>query len=116
MSAPSELGPLWRSKAGWRLRVRVQPGARRESLGPAAVGAEGLHHLKVSVRAAPTDGEANEAVIALLANALGTPKSAIALVSGAGQRLKIVALPADPPRIDDWRRRLGLSDADGDHP
>lgn len=114
MSAPAELGPLWRGKAGWRLRVRVQPGARRESLGPAAVGAEGLRHLKVSVRAAPTDGEANEAVIALVAHALGTPKSTIALVSGAAQRLKILALPADPPRLEEWRRRLGLSDADSD--
>lgn len=47
--------------------------------------------LKVYTNAAPVDGEANEAVIALLSKALGVPKSAISIARGAtGRKKKII--------------------------
>ncbi|MFA5600279.1 MAG: DUF167 family protein, partial [Phenylobacterium sp.] len=46
--------------------------------------------LKVRVAAAPTDGSANAAVIALLAKALKRPKSSLRLVSGETARLKLI--------------------------
>jgi len=47
---------------------------------------------KVRVQAAPERGQANEAVLRLLADALSLPRDRISLVSGHGRRDKIVLL------------------------
>ena len=44
---------------------------------------------KVSVKAAPVDGKANEAVIKLLADYFTVPKSAVNLVFGQSSKQKI---------------------------
>jgi uncharacterized protein len=64
--------------------VRVTPGARDE-----AVAATGERALAVRVAAPPADGAANAAVIALLARALGVPKTRITLLRGASGRIKL---------------------------
>lgn len=48
--------------------------------------------LKVRVAAAAADGQANAAVLALLAKALGRPKSSLSLASGQTARLKRVVI------------------------
>lgn len=48
--------------------------------------------LRVRVTAPPIDGKANAAVERLLARALGLPKSAVRVVSGAQGREKTVAV------------------------
>ena len=53
---------------------------------------------------APADGAANEAVVKLLAKALGISRAEVRIVSGAASRHKRVAVPFDP---DEARRRLG---------
>ncbi|WP_126173327.1 DUF167 domain-containing protein [Altericroceibacterium xinjiangense] len=70
-----------------RLRLRVTPGARTEGIELAA------DHLLVKVRAKPKDGEANEAVLTLLAQALGSAPSRLQLLRGATGRDKLVQLP-----------------------
>jgi uncharacterized protein YggU (UPF0235/DUF167 family) len=70
-----------------RLALRVTPGARLEAL---EVG-DGA--LLVKVRATPQDGEANEAVLALLAQALGVATSRLRMLRGATGRDKLVQLP-----------------------
>jgi hypothetical protein len=71
-----------------RLAVRVHPGARRAGLlGRMADGA-----LKVAVTAAPEGGRANEAVVALLADALGVPRRAVAVARGQASRTKTVTV------------------------
>jgi uncharacterized protein YggU (UPF0235/DUF167 family) len=70
-----------------RLALRVTPGARSEAL---AIG-DGL--LLVKVRAKANGGEANEAVLALVARALGTATSRLRLLRGATGRDKLVQLP-----------------------
>jgi uncharacterized protein YggU (UPF0235/DUF167 family) len=70
-----------------RLAVRVTPGARVETLEIAA------GKLVIKVRAKPTDGKANEALLSLLAGALGIPASRLALLRGASSREKLVQLP-----------------------
>jgi uncharacterized protein len=70
-----------------RLALRVTPGARSETV---EIG-EGA--LIVKVRAKAKDGEANEAVLALLAQALGTATSRLRLLRGATGRDKLVQLP-----------------------
>ena len=72
---------------GTLLSVRVQPRARRDEV----VGWQGTT-LRVRVTAPPAEGRANQAVIALLADALGVPRSSIELVSGVAGRDKLVRI------------------------
>ena len=69
-----------------RLALRVTPGARSEGVEIA----DGK--LLIKVRAKPQDGKANDAVIALLALALGTAPSRFDLLRGATSREKLVRL------------------------
>ena len=70
-----------------RLALRVTPGARTASL------AIEDGRVAVKVRAKPHDGAANEAVLALLAQALGIATSRLRLLRGATSRDKLVQLP-----------------------
>ena len=72
-------------KAG-ELRVRVTPGARTESISIVDGG------VQVKVRAKPQDGAANAAVAALVAKALGIPKSHCRLLRGATSREKLLRI------------------------
>ena len=65
--------------------VLVQPRASRAKVGPLHDG-----RLKVAVTAPPVDGEANAAVIELLAKTLGVAKSAVDVVAGMTSRRKTV--------------------------
>lgn len=65
--------------------VLVQPRASRARLGPIHDG-----RLKVAVTAPPVDGEANAAVIELLARQLGVPRGAVEVIAGASSRRKTV--------------------------
>ncbi len=69
-----------------RLALRVTPGARSQSL------ELGQGVLLIKVRAKPTDGDANTAVLELLAQALGTATSRLRLLRGATGRDKLVQL------------------------
>jgi len=71
------------------LHVRVQPKARANEV----KGWRG-EALRVSVTAAPEDGKATRAVIALLADALSVPPSSITLLRGGASRDKWFSLPA----------------------
>jgi uncharacterized protein YggU (UPF0235/DUF167 family) len=55
--------------------------------------------LKVRVRALPDKGEANAAVVALLAKWLGEPKARLKVAAGAKARLKLVVVEGDPPAL-----------------
>jgi uncharacterized protein (TIGR00251 family) len=83
----------------FRLRLKVQPKARRDAITgwiPDPEGPDGMGWaLKLAVGAPPEDGKANVAVIALLAKALGVAKSAISVVSGATDRRKLVEIRGD---------------------
>lgn len=59
-----------------------------EGLDGWAVDEAGRPFLKLRVRALPAEGAANAAVEALVAKALGVPKSAVRVVTGAKNRLK----------------------------
>jgi uncharacterized protein (TIGR00251 family) len=65
--------------------ILVQPRASRAKLGPVHDG-----RLKVAVTAPPVDGEANAAVIELLADELGVSRAAIEIAAGASGRRKTV--------------------------
>lgn len=75
-----------------RLPVRLTPGAAADRVDGWDVDAEGRPVLKVRVRARPVEGEANEALVKLMAKALGVPKSAVAIQRGGQSRTKILAI------------------------
>lgn len=82
-----------------RLQVRVHPRASRTEI---VRWREGV--LQMRVAAPPVEGAANAACLALLAETLGVPKTAITLTAGARSREKcftIVGLSAE-----ELRRRL----------
>ncbi len=73
------------SATGLRLDVYVQPRASRSEIVGEHDGA-----LRVRLAAPPVDNAANEALVALLAKALGVPKRDIRVVTGATSRRKVV--------------------------
>ena len=83
------------------LNIRVQPRASRNEIVPSPGGEVPLESLvlKVRVTAAPTDGEANDAVLRLLAKHLGVARSTLTLVRGGTSRSKVIEV-------------AGLSDAE----
>ena len=66
--------------------MRVIPRAGRDEL----TVADGV--LRVKLKAAPVDGAANAALIALLAEYLHVTKAAITITRGASSRSKLVAV------------------------
>lgn len=73
-----------------RLKVKVTPKASSDRI---QGWEEGV--LKIAVTAAPEDGKANKAVIALLAKRLKLPKSAIDIASGETSRHKTLLIDGD---------------------
>lgn len=67
------------------LAVKVTPRAPKDEIGE-ALGAE----LRVKVTAPPVDSAANEALIRLLAEKLGCPRSAVQIMRGQTSRHKVV--------------------------
>jgi len=70
---------------GTSFAVRVVPRASREAVVGVHDGA-----LKVSLTAPPVEGAANDALVRMLAKALGVPRRAVSVLHGAHGRLKTV--------------------------
>lgn len=90
----------WRSVAGGiLLDIRVTPRSGRNAIEGIEQLASGQAVLKVRVRALPTDGEANEAVVDLVAKALKLPKSTVSLERGGTSRVKTLRIAGDAKAI-----------------
>ena len=70
------------------LTIRATPNAAANEIRLPAPGAAGVVNLRTT--ATPEDGKANDVVLALLAKALGCPRSALTLVRGATARNKVI--------------------------
>jgi uncharacterized protein (TIGR00251 family) len=81
--------------------VRVQPRATRSEV-------VGLHgdEIRIRIAAPPVDGAANAALIRLLAERLGVPRSAVEVTAGITARSKVVVVGGIEP--DSAARRLGV--------
>ena len=97
---------LRRNPGGVTIQLRVQPRARRVALERTPEGA-----LKAAVTAAPEDGKANAAVVALLAEAWRVPRSTIEIVRGGTAREKTLGVAGEPDalvrRIAEWMDKNG---------
>jgi uncharacterized protein (TIGR00251 family) len=79
----------WTATAdGVVLTVRATPRGGRDGIDGVEQLADGRSVLKVRVRAAASDGEANVALIRHIAKSLGVPPRDVALVAGASARVK----------------------------
>jgi uncharacterized protein (TIGR00251 family) len=86
------------------LPIWVTPRSAKPGIGGWRAGANGRDELEIRVAQAPTEGAANEAVVRLVAKALGIRRAEVKIVSGAASRHKRVSIPFD---ISDARQRLG---------
>ena len=84
---------------GIAIAVRLTPKAGRDAIETVEQLADGQFVLKVKVRAAPTEGEANDALIRLLARSLDVPPRDVVLVAGATARIKRLTIAGDGPRL-----------------
>ena len=85
--------PPWRvAPDGLILVVRVTPKGGRDAIDGIADLADGSSVLKVRVRAAASEGEANAALMQVLARALGVAARDVSLLSGARGRIKRVKI------------------------
>ena len=74
------------------LAVRLTPRGGRDAVEGVAERADGHSVLEVRVRAAPSEGEANAALIRLLARTLDVAARDVSLVAGAAARLKRIRI------------------------
>jgi uncharacterized protein (TIGR00251 family) len=84
---------------GIAIAVRLTPKAGRDAVEGVEQLADGRSVLKVKVRAAPTEGEANNALIRLLAVSLDVAPRDVVLVAGATARIKRLMITGDGLRL-----------------
>jgi uncharacterized protein (TIGR00251 family) len=84
------------------LTIKATPRARQEK-----IESEG-DVIRVWVRAAPADGEANKAICALLAKQLGVPKSSVTILRGESSRIKQIQIHG----MNDQQARQALGKPD----
>ena len=83
--------------------IRVTPRSSKPGIGGWRTGIDGREELEIRVAEPPADGAANDAVVRLLAKALGISRSQVEILSGATSRHKRVRLPID---LNEVRHRL----------
>ncbi len=85
------------TSGGAVLAVRLTPKGGRDAIEGIDVLADGRAVLAVRVRALPAEGEANKALIRVIAKAVGIPSRDVTLVAGATARLKRLAILGHGP-------------------
>jgi len=81
------------------VEVRLTPKSSVDRIEGPEAGADGHLHLRARVRAVPEDGKANKALTAMLAKAVGVPKSSVAVVAGHTSRAKTLRIEGDPTAL-----------------
>lgn len=84
---------------GLIVTVRLTPKGGRDSVDGIEHLADGRAVLKVRVRAAPSEGEANAALLGLLARSLEIAPRQVSLVGGATARIKRVRIAGYAARL-----------------
>jgi uncharacterized protein (TIGR00251 family) len=79
--------PFTRTRNGIRIEVKVEPRSSKKGL----AGVLG-NKLKVKLTSPPVDGEANEQLVEVLAEAFGIKKAAVKIIRGQSSKNKVVEL------------------------
>ena len=92
-----KLSKPWAAAAGGiTLAVRLTPKGGRDAVDGIERMADGRAVLKVRVAAPPSEGEANDALIRLIAKAISVPPRDVVLTAGATARVKRLTIAGDP--------------------
>jgi uncharacterized protein len=103
----------WRySTQGVSVALRVTPRGGRDDIDGIETLADGRTVLKLRVRAIADSGEANRAVMELMAKALGVPKARVRILPGATSRLKQIAIDGEPAKLGEALRKLTVPKSD----
>lgn len=89
------LRPWAAAPGGIALAVRLTPKGGRDAVDGIEQLADGRSVLKVRVRAPPSDGEANDALVRLIARTLAVPPRDVAIAAGATARIKRLTISGD---------------------
>jgi hypothetical protein len=81
------------------LTVRLTPKAGRDAIDGIEQMADGRSVLKARVRAAASDGEANAALVRLVARSLAVAPRQVSLIAGATARLKRLKIEGSAPAL-----------------
>jgi uncharacterized protein (TIGR00251 family) len=84
---------------GLVLTVRLTPKGGRDAIDGIEAMADGRSVLKVRVRAAPSQGEANDALVRLLAKSLKIAARQVTLVAGPTARIKRLEIAGSGPAL-----------------
>jgi uncharacterized protein YggU (UPF0235/DUF167 family) len=87
------------ASGGIALAVRLTPKGGRDAIDGVDTLADGRAVLKARVAAAPSEGEANQALCRLIARAAGVPPRDVTLVAGASARIKRLTIAGDGPTL-----------------
>ena len=104
-------GPkAWAAIAGGiALSVRLTPKGGRDSIDGIELLADGRSVLKARVRAAPSEGAANDALLRLIAKAAGVPLRDVALAAGATARIKRLTISGHGPTLIAALEKIGAA-------
>ena len=91
--------PGRRLPAASSLAVRLTPKGGRDAIDGIETMSDRRAVLKIRVQAAPSEGEANAALIKLIAKAVGVPPRDVSLVAGATARIKRLNISGDGPTL-----------------
>lgn len=90
----------WTATAeGVTLHVRLTPKGGRDSVDGVERLADGRSVLKARVRAAASEGEANAALVRLIAKTLAVAPRDVTLEAGATSRIKRLAIAGDAAKL-----------------
>ena len=98
-------GPFRTARDGILLDMRLTPRTAKD-------GIDGLKQgrIQARVRAVPEDGRANAALVELVADEIGVPKSTVSVTAGKTARLKTLLIAGDPKvleaRVAAWLKRF----------
>jgi len=101
-------GRPWALAAGGvSVAVRLTPKGGRDAIDGIETLSDGRAVLKARVRAAPSEGEANDALCRLIAKSVAVPPRDVALVAGATARVKRLVISGDGPTLISALEKIG---------
>jgi uncharacterized protein YggU (UPF0235/DUF167 family) len=95
----SSVAPWQAVSGGVALLVRLTPRGGRDAIDGIEQLSDGRSVVKARVRATPTEGKANEALLRMLAGAVGVPARDVTLAGGPAARVKRLIISGDGPTI-----------------
>jgi uncharacterized protein (TIGR00251 family) len=105
--------PWVRLADGVALDVRLTPRSGRDAIDGIERRADGRLVLKARVRAAPFEGQANDALCRLVARELGLAPRHVEIAAGESVRIKRLRIAGDPQMLETTLDRLTKGSAKG---